>query len=349
MSKFAENRYMILVTGGSGLLGSHLILQLCQAGHRVRVLKRPSTDEGSLRRIFSYYSNNAEYLLSLVEWKEAALDNIYSLLEALEGITEIYHCAAMVSFEKKKHAQMLQVNVEGTANLVNAALEKGIRKFCHVSSIAALGRTEHGEPVDETIFWKSSPSNSVYSISKYGAEREVWRASEEGLDVIIVNPSLVIGPGSWTESTCNMFSRGYEGIRHYTKGTTGFVDVRDVATLMIRLMQSTHVNERYIISGENNSYKLFFDEMHKNFGKKLPASYAGPFLSDLAWRVESVRCAITGKAPLITRETARAAQSNTVFSNEKIKKAFPDFKFRSLEESVRHTCKIFLADISARS
>jgi nucleoside-diphosphate-sugar epimerase len=335
---------LILVTGGTGLVGSHLLYDLCSAGHQVRVLKRPETNTAALKRTFSYYNPNAEQLLSLVEWRDADLLDVYSLLDAMEGVDTIYHCAAMVSFEKKHEALMMRTNIEGTANMVNAALERGITKFCHVSSIATLGRTEHGEPVTEETFWKSSPSNSNYSISKYGAEREVWRASEEGLDVVIVNPSIILGPGNWTQSTCNMFSKGYEGIKFYTDGTTGFIDVRDVSRLMIKLMNSDIKNQRFILNSENAGYRYFFDEMHTAFSRSRPSLKAGRFMSDLAWRMETIRSLFSGKPPLITRETARAAQSNSTFSSEKILAAFPDYKFIPLKESVESTCKFFLAD-----
>ena len=337
---------MILVTGGTGLVGTHLLYDLCKAGKAVRVIKRPESNLSNVKKVFSYYTPDPEELLKNIEWVDADLLDIYSLTEAMEGITEVYHCAAMVSFEAKHQDEMMKINVEGTTNMVNAALEKGIKKFCHVSSIATLGRAENDGFTDEETFWKSSPENSNYAISKYGAEREVWRAAEEGLNMVIVNPSLIVGPGNWTQSSSNMFSKGYKGIKYYSHGTNGFVDVRDVAALTIKLMESDITSQRYLLNGENNSFRKFFDVMHEAFGKKKPGIKAGKFLSGFAWRAERIRSSVTGAPPLITKETAASAHKKSCFSNEKVKKVFPEYQFISMERSVRDTCKFFLADFA---
>jgi len=328
---------MILVTGGTGLVGSHLLYDLCRSGKKVRVLKRENSNIANVKKVFSYYTPDHESLLKNIEWVNADLLDVYSVLEKMEGVTEIYHCAAMVSFESAHRSEMLKTNVEGTANLVNAALEKGIKKFCHVSSIATLGRAEHGELTHEETFWKSSPDNSIYSISKYGAEREVWRASEEGLNVVIVNPSLVVGPGNWNQSSSNMFSKAYKGIKFYSSGINGFVDVRDVSALMIRLMESNASNERFLITSENASFRSFFDQVHKGLNKPAPFIKAGKFMSGFAWRAEMIRSKITGGNPLITKETARSAHRVSRFSNEKLKKMFPEFEFIPLDQSIADT------------
>lgn len=240
MSKFAKQNFynLILVTGGTGLVGTHLLFDLCKSGKRIRALKRIGSDVANVKKVFSYYSSNVDELLKNIEWVDVDLMDVYSLLDAMEGITEVYHCAAMVSFDSKHETEMMKINVEGTSNMVNAALEKGIKKFCHVSSIATIGRAEHISLSTEETFWKSSPDHSNYAISKYAAEREVWRASEEGLDVVIVNPSLIIGAGNWQQSSSIFFEKGFKGMKYYTEGSNGFVDVRDVVTLMIRLMNS---------------------------------------------------------------------------------------------------------------
>jgi nucleoside-diphosphate-sugar epimerase len=336
---------MILVSGGTGLVGSHLLFDLCKSGNNVRAIKRENSQIDNVKKVFSYYANNAQDLLKKIEWVNADLLDISSIEQAMEGITEVYHCAAIVSFDSKKEVEMMHININGTANMVNIALAKGIRKFCHVSSIAAIGAEEHGKDATEETFWKSSSENSNYSISKYGAEREVWRASAEGLDVIIVNPSLIIGAGNWQQSSSNMFSKAYKGIKFYTDGITGFVDVRDVARLMIQLMNSEQKNERFIINSENKSFKVFFDIMHRAFNKPVPTIKAGKFLSDFAWITEKIRCSISGNTPLITKETARSAHKVSNYSNKKIQHIFPDYKFISVEQSVKDTCKLFLSDI----
>ncbi|MCE3279601.1 MAG: nucleoside-diphosphate sugar epimerase [Bacteroidetes bacterium] len=341
---YSKIQTLILVTGGTGLVGSHLLYELCKAGENVRVLTRNTSNIQNIKKVFSYYTSDAESLLKNIQWYDADLLDVYSLMDAMEGISEIYHCAAMVSFEPSHEAEMMKINIEGTTNMVNAALEKGIHKFCHVSSIATLGRALNGGITSEETTWKSSPENSNYSISKYGAEREVWRASEEGLNVIIVNPSLIVGPGNWQQSSSNMFTKGYKGIKFYSAGANGFVDVRDVVSLMIRLMNSDITNQRFLINSENATFRHFFDLVHKGFNKSVPAIKAGKFLSSFAWRAEKFRSLLTGSTPLITVETARSAHRISRFSNEKILKTFPDHKFISLEKSISDTCKLFLKD-----
>lgn len=336
---------MILVTGGTGLVGSHLLYDLTRSGKKVRVLKRAGSNVGNVKKVFSYYSENADALLKNIEWVDVDLLDVYAILEAMEGVTHVYHCAAMVSFEKKHQTEMTRINVEGTANMVNAALEKNIVKFCHVSSIASLGRAEKGGITSEETFWKSSPDNSNYSVTKYAAEREVWRATEEGLNTVIVNPSLIVGGGNWTQSSSNMFSKGYRGIKFYSEGTNGFVDVRDVVTIMIKLMESPISGQRFLLNGENESFRNYFDMIHLGFGKPKSSIKAGKFLTGFAWRADALRSFLTGSPALITRETSISANRKSVFSNEKIKKAFPDFQFIPLKKSIEDTCKLYLKDL----
>lgn len=336
---------MILVTGGTGLVGTHLLYDLTRSGKKVRVIKRANSNVSNVKKVFSYYTSDADSLLKNIEWMDADLLDVYSLMEVMEGVEQVYHCAAMVSFERKHLNEMTQINVEGTANMVNAALEKGIKKFCHVSSIASLGRAERGELTSEETFWKSSPENSNYSITKYAAEREVWRASEEGLNVVIVNPSLILGGGNWTQSSSNMFTKAFNGIKFYSEGTNGFIDVRDVAALMIRLMESDISSQRFLLNAENASFRHYFDLIHDTFEKSRPSIKAGKFLTGLAWRAESLRAMLIGSPPLITRETSVSANRKSSFSNEKILKTFPEYKFISLAQSVKDTCALYVKDL----
>ncbi len=335
---------MILITGGTGLVGSHLLYDLCKSDKYVRVIKRSSSNISNVKKVFSYYSSNVDELLKNIEWVDADLSDVYSLMQVMNDVTEIYHCAAMVSFEPKHEEEMMKVNIEGTANMVNAAVEKKIRKFLHVSSITTIGRNRNDELCGEDLFWKASPDNSSYSISKYAAEREVWRASEEGLNMVIVNPSVIIGGGNWQQSSSNMFSKAYKGIKFYTDGVNGFVDVRDVSALMIKLMKSEINNQRYILNSENVAFKTYFDCMHQSFGKPKSSIKAGKILSSFAWREEKLRHFLTGTAPLITKETACSAHKRSFFSNDKIRKIFPDYQFILVEQSIKDTCELFLKD-----
>ena len=340
---------MILVTGGTGLVGSHLLFDLCKSGAQVRAIKREKSSLENVKKTFSYYSDDFENLFKKIEWVTADLLDVYSLMDAMQGVSIIYHCAAMVSFEPRKSEQMMKINSEGTANLVNAALVKEIKKVCHVSSIAAIGNSDKEIFSNEETPWKSSSEHSNYTLTKYAAEREMWRASAEGLNVVIVNPSLIIGAGNWQQSSSNMFSKGHKGIKFYTDGVTGFVDVRDVTALMIKLMNSEISKERFILNSENKSYRSFFDSMHKAFNKPKPTIKAGKLLSSFAWRSEKVRCFFSGEAPLITKETARSAHNVSRYSNDKILKLFTDYKFIPVEQSIKETCKLFEKDYLSKS
>lgn len=336
---------LILVTGGTGLVGSHLLFDLAKAGKKVRALKRAGRSISDVEKVFRFYSDDADKLLKQVEWVDGDVTDIYSLLDAMEGVTEVYHAAALISFWKKDHALMEKVNVEGTANVVNAALEKNIRKLCHVSSIAAIGRPEHPAEITEKLVWKNSPDNSIYAISKYGAEREVWRASEEGLDVVIVNPGIIIGPGNWRSGSTEIFPVAYKGIKFYTEGVCGFVDVRDVSRAMIRLMESDIRNERFILTAENIHFRDFFGMINSELQKPQPSIKANKLMTGFAWRAEKFRSVFTGNKPVLTKETAIASHQQNFFSNKKIKEKL-SFDFIPVKQSVADTAKLFLQDVS---
>lgn len=334
---------MILVTGGTGLVGSHLLYELVNSGKTVRALKRKTSSIENVKKVFSYYTTDTE-LVNKIKWIEGDILDISSLLTAMEAVEMVYHCAAIVSFERKHLLKMMQVNVDGTANVVNAALDKGIKKMCYVSSIATLQKTNNTKLIKEDLIWKFSPDLSNYAISKYQAEREVWRASEEGLAVVIVNPSVIVGGGNWSSSSANMFTKAFNGLKFYTDGATGFIDVRDVVTLMVKLMESTIKNERFILNSENATYRYFFNIIHDLFKKPKPNIKAGKFLSAFAWRIESINCFITGNSPLITKETARSAHHINYFSNNKVLETFPNYTFIGLADSIKHTCNLYLKE-----
>lgn len=335
---------MILVTGGTGLLGSHLLFELATSGHTVRAIKRRSSDTGIVRKIFSYYAGNPDELLKKIEWFEADLMDFGAMEDSMKGITEIYHAGAIVSFSPKDHKAMLRVNVDGTANLINLSLDYQVRKFCFVSSIAALGRAEHSGIIDEETYWKYSKKNSVYSVSKYGAEREVWRGIEEGLNAVIINPSIILGPGFWEDSS-GLFLLVWQGLKYYTLGTNGFVDVNDLVKALIQTMERNLFRERFIVSSENVTYRELFSWMAKYLGKPAPSINVPPVLTHLAWRIEKIKSLLARSNPKVTKELASASIQNYYYSNDKIRKAL-DFKFMPVEESVRRTCGIFLRENS---
>jgi dihydroflavonol-4-reductase len=334
---------MIMVTGGTGLVGSHLVYQLLLKGKEVRVLVRSNSNKENIRKTFSYYSDAAEALFEQLDWAEGDVLDIYSLQKAMENVEQVYHCAAVISFQPGEEEWMMNTNVEGTANVVNACLTHGIKKLCHVSSVAALPESEKGSIVMEDTFWKSVPGSSHYALSKYASEREAWRGMEEGLDTVVVNPSIIIGPGEWKRSSSNMISASYKGIKFYTDGVAGFVDVRDVVKAMIYLMESKESNQRYIVSTENLSYGRFFGLTHRFLGKRQPYIKVGKSLSEIGWRLEKIRSGLRGKKSHITKETARASQQQNFYSNEKVRKV-TGLQFIPVEKSVEDTCALFLKE-----
>lgn len=341
----AISQALILVTGGTGLVGAHLLYDLAKTGKKVRALKRASSSITNVEKTFGYYHNHPHELLKLVEWVEGDVTDVYSLLEAMEDVTDVYHSAAMISFDPRDHAMMEKINIEGTANMVNAALDKNIRKFCHVSSVAAIGRPEHPQTITEKLVWKNSPGNSRYSISKYGAEREVWRGAEEGLNTVIVNPGIIIGPGNWITGSTAMFNVAYKGLKYFTEGVCGFVDVRDVTKAMIQLMESDITSERFILTSENLSYRNFLSLLHAEMRRPAPSVKAGKFMTGIAWRAEKLRSVFTGAKPLITRETVTAAHEESYFSNEKIRKML-SFDFIPVERSLKDTSHHYIKEIA---
>jgi dihydroflavonol-4-reductase len=332
---------MILVTGGTGLVGSHLLFELAFQEKKIRALKRSGSNTELIKRLFAWYDvDRGEELFNRIQWTEGDLMDIVSLQEAVAGVEYIYHCAAIVSFMPDDKELMLKANIEGTANLVNVALSANIRKFCHCSSVAAIGSPDKSNVIDESLVWRTSRSNSWYAISKYGSEREVWRGSEEGLPAVIVNPTVVIGPGDPARSSAQLYQSVKNGMKFYTSGVTGFVDARDVAKAMVVLTDSDIINERYILTSEDLSYKELFTLFAHYSGAKAPKYRAGRFLSELAWRLEKVRSLMTGQKPLLSKETARNANIKRNFSNKKIIKA-TGISFRSISEAAENTSRFF--------
>lgn len=335
---------MVFVTGGTGLLGSHLLLQLIKEGVSVKALIREKSNINNVLSTFSYYITNPDEAFSKIEWVNGDLMDYDSILNILNEVKEVYHVAALVSFNLKEKQEILNINVNGTANIVNAALETGVKKLCFVSSSSAIGKPAEGVLADENTIWKSRKGNSVYGISKFQSELEVWRSIEEGLNAVIVNPTIIIGPGNWNRGSSSIFSSVQKGMKYYTNGTTGFVDVRDVVQCMITLMKSEFSGERFILSEDNYSYKDIITMIANALNVKAPYKYANGLKTSLAWRLEAVKSKILGIYPKITKETALASHSQTEFSNEKVKETL-NFEFIPIEESIRWSGECFLGEV----
>ena len=322
----------VLVTGGTGFLGSYIIKELIEKNYTVRAIRRNG-------KLPSYLSKE---IFDKVEWLQGDILDVVSLEEAMNGIDTVIHAAAMVSFVKKDRKLMYQVNVEGTANVVNMALEKNVNRFVHISSVASLGRTANGGSVNEEKKWEESKVNTHYAKSKYKGELEVWRGISEGLSGIILNPSTLLGYGDWNNSSCTIFKKVHDGFNWYTPGINGFVDVEDAARATVALMESNISEQRYIINGDNWLFKKLQDTIAISMGKKKPSHQTTSLLLNMAWRMEKVKSFFTSKKPLLTRDSARVAQSKTYFENAKLLAALPGFSFTSLEWSIAEASKKYL-------
>ena len=335
---------MILVTGATGLVGAHLLYNLCKTEDKIRATKRERSDLHMVRTIFSYYTEEVEELFAKIEWIEADLLNIIELGDAFVGVTKVYHCAAWVNFNPKYKHQMIDNNVTSTDNIVNLCLAHKVSKLCHISSVAAIGRTENEPLINENSPWVDGPENSNYAISKYNSELEVWRGIEEGLTAVIVNPSIILGPGAWKKGSTVLFHKIATGMPFYTTGTNGFVDVRDVAKVMVDLMESSINSERFILCSESIPFKQTFDYIADALGKKRTHIKVRDFLNALGWRVAKVISIITRKSPMLTKETAKAGNGISIYENGKIKKAL-NFEFIPVEQSCNDFSKMYLKDL----
>jgi nucleoside-diphosphate-sugar epimerase len=324
---------MVLVTGGTGFLGSYIIKELVERNYPVRAIRRNTSK-------LPFYI--PARIFEKVEWVEGDVLDPVSLDEAMEDADAVIHSAAIISFHKADKQKMYHVNVQGTANVVNTAIDKNISRVVHISSVAALGRSKTGGHINEERKWQESNINTHYAISKYKAEMEVWRGISEGLNAVIINPTTVLGYGDWDTSSCRIFKTIYNEFPWYSTGVNGFVDIEDVARTTVLLMQSDINEQRFIANGDNWSFQQLFNTIADGFGKKHPHRKATPFLGDLAWRMENFKTLFSGEKPLLTRESAKVAQSNTFFENDKLLKALPQFSFTPLQESIQNTCKKYL-------
>ncbi|MNK08673.1 3 beta-hydroxysteroid dehydrogenase/Delta 5--_4-isomerase [compost metagenome] len=316
---------MILVTGATGFLGAELVKQLTDQNIQVRAIRRSSS------KIPALLENN-----TLVTWHIADINDPEDLADAFEGITKVYHCAATVSFDPKDKAKLLKINIEGTENIVNLCLENNVR-LLHVSSIAALGFAKEGQLISEKHFWDYDPKAHNYAISKYQGEMEVWRGIAEGLDAVIVNPAVIIGKNAGFNGSGAIFKLVKEGLKFYTDGATGIVDVEDVAKYMILLMESNITAERYTLSADNLHYKDFFAQIAKGFGIKAPTKEAKRWMLGIAWRASKLASVFTGKPATLTKDAARSSFNLSYYSNQKIINTF-NFKFKPLNQSIADVC-----------
>ncbi len=335
---------MILVTGGTGLVGSHLLYKLASSHKKIKAIYRDENSLEQVQNVFSKYTDNYKPLFESIEWIQADILNIPSLTDAFKDVSYVYHCAALVSFEPNKYHLLRKVNIEGTANVVNFCISNDIKKLCYVSSVATLGQTLNKEAITEETIWNPETDNNVYAITKYGAEMEVWRASQEGLDVVIVNPSVILGAGMWDNGSGSLFKKAYEGLKYYTSGTISLVSVEDVVFCMIALLKSDIVNERFILVSENWTLKKFLQTMAKSVNKTPPEKLAASWLLEIIWRLDWLKHAVTGKPRQLTKKLSKSLSTETYYSNDKIKTAL-NFEFECVEKTITQVGNLFLKEV----
>ena len=328
------------VTGATGLVGSHLIFRLLSEGEHVIAAVRKTSNRELLKKVFSYYCDDPEGLFRMIEWLECDLSDFRSVKEAIPGGSMVYHCAAMVSFAGSDSRTVIENNVLVTANIVRACLEKRVLKLCHVSSTAAIGAGESETKVNEAHQWDDSEDHSPYSVSKHLSELEVWKGIEAGLNIVIVNPSVIIGPGEWNRSSSQFFPSIDGGMLFYTFGITGYVYVADVVESMLLLMRSQVSGERYLVTAENLTYKEFFDMIATALGVRKPSVYAPRYLAYAGVAAAAIVSRIRGKQSPLSTDTLKSAYSVVKFDNSKIKETI-GIQFMPVSEAVKTVAAIY--------
>jgi dihydroflavonol-4-reductase len=325
---------MIAITGATGLIGSHLTYALLKRNQSVLALSTHESNFHKIKQVFKYYNDDFEKHAHQLKFEVCDVLDIWQLETLFQDVDTVYHCAALVSFSSKDKEQLFKINAEGTANVVNTVLTLGVKNFCYISSVATLSNPDFKLNIDESVVWKSSPEQSNYTISKYMAEREVWRAFEEGLNGVIVNPSIVLGPIDSHQSSAQLVLQAKNGIKFYTGGSSGFVDVRDVTDAAIALVNNQMFGQRFILNGFNSSYKALFSKLNVLFNRSAPAIFIPKWLLKLAAPVSRILSKIFYAIPAIHQENVHSAYHQTSFSNDKVSKNL-NMKFRDQDETLK--------------
>lgn len=324
---------MVLITGGTGLVGAHLLLHLIENGDSIRAIYRNTKTIEKTKSLFSLYDKDSFF--DKIEWITADILDVPSLEIAFENVDYVYHCAALISFDPKDEELLRKTNIEGTANIVNFCVAKNVKKLCFVSSVAALGDLkENEEVITEETEWNPEKPHSDYAISKYGAEMEIWRGQQEGLNSIIVNPGVILGSRIWDKGSGMLFNKIEKGLPFYTKGTTGFITVNDVVKTMVKLMKSEVKNERFILIAQNISFQDLFNSIANALNVKIPSIYLSPLLVEIYWRIDWFLSTLFGVKRTLDRATAIASYSKNLFSNAKIKNAL-DMEFLDIHQYIK--------------
>ncbi|MCC9017375.1 NAD-dependent epimerase/dehydratase family protein [Flavobacterium lipolyticum] len=334
---------MVLITGGTGLVGAHLLLHLIENGENVRAIYRTQNNIQKTKSVFELYKKVD--LFEKIEWLEADILDVPSLETAFSGIDYVYHCAALISFDPKDEELLRKTNIEGTANMVNFSIAKNIKKFCFISSIAALGDlAAHETYITEETDWNPEKPHSDYAISKYGAEMEVWRGLQEGLDVIILNPGVILGPipknKTHIQGSAELYAKVANGLSFYTLGSTGFVTITDVIKIADTLMKSDIKNERFTLIADNIVFKDILDTIADALKVKRPTVHATPLFMNFLWVVDGIFSTLFFQKRRLTKATAKASYSSNLYSNEKIKTALGGTVFQDVHAYIKDVSRL---------
>jgi nucleoside-diphosphate-sugar epimerase len=327
---------MIAISGANGLLGSFIVRKLIDDQKPFVALKRNGSDTSLLNDV-----------AEKINWRDADILNPLSLDEALEGCTHVIHAAAIISYNRHRADEIIDINTIGTRNMVNACLQQNIRKIVHVSSVSALGRQKDQTLIAENNKWIDNPLNSIYAKSKYRAELEVFRGQEEGLNTVTLNPSVILAPADWNRSSAKLFRYAWKERPFYLDAYLNYVDVRDVASIACKFVDANYTAERFIINAGNISFKTFFEKIARNFNVDAPRVRLSKKMLMLAARVENVRSLLSGSEPLITRETAQIAETQFLYDNKKIKKTL-NFEFQSIDNTLEWCCDYYNKKFSSK-
>ncbi len=321
----------VFITGATGFLGSYIVRKLIDEGfENVYCLKRNNARTELLRK----YQQK-------INWLEGDILDTPMLMDILPEMEVVIHAAAMVSFYTAGKKKMMQTAKDGTANLVNISLENNIKKFIHISSVSALGRRREEETISEKNIFSHSHYDTTYGLTKFLAEQEVWRGHAEGLNVTILNPSIILGAGRWNENSTQIFKKVYDGLKFYPGGSTGWVDVRDMASVVHHCVINDYNGERYIISSENITYQKMFELIAKNIGVAPPRKLLGNRLASILWRFEALKSYFSNHIPIVTKETIRSMAAKSSYDNTKSISEL-GINYHSIEKTVTDCCKVFM-------
>lgn len=334
---------MILVTGGTGLVGSHLLYSLLKDNKNIRATYRTPENLMHVKKVFSHYTQEIKSLFDKIEWVEASINDIPVLSKVFEGVTHVYHCAAYIDFDPKNYSILKKINIEGTANIVNLCLDNDIKKLCYVSSVATMGTPENGELINEETDWNPETDNNVYAITKFGAEMEVWRGTQEGLDVVIVNPGVILGETNWNSGSGVIIKNASKGVPFYTTGGFGIVDVRDVVIAMISLMRSSIKNKRYLLIGKNIYHKDLLVVLSKYFDVAPPKKQIPKWVLSGIQKIDWVSAKVFRTKRKLLKTYVRSMYKISFYDATKIEREL-SFRYTPYEETIERVVNSYLSD-----